>query len=128
MNKKIDENLTEEQWEALCDHCGKCCLVTLQDEDNGYIYHTNVLCRHCNAENGNCNVYANRFELVPECIKLTPENIDKLPWLPKTCAYRQLFDKNYQKTNFKSLQGRVVLQDQIDEENLEDYIVDWDDL
>ena len=74
MNKKV-ETLTPEQWEALCDRCGKCCLVTLQDENTGDIYHTNVLCRHCNVENQSCSVYANRFERVPECLKLTPENI-----------------------------------------------------
>ena len=128
MNKRIGDNLNSEQWESICDHCGKCCLFTLQDEDTGEIYHTNILCRHCNAENGACDVYDNRFEIVPECIKLTPENIDKLPWLPKTCAYRQLFEKNYQRAELKSLRGRVVPQDQVNEEDLEDYIVDWDDL
>lgn len=128
MNKKGRHQLSNQEWEDLCDHCGKCCLVTLQDEESGEIYHTNILCRHCNAEDGCCDVYANRFEVVSECIKLTPDNIDKLPWLPKTCAYRQLFDKNYRPALLKPLQGRVISQDQIDEENLEDYIVDWNDL
>lgn len=128
MNKNVVASLTPEQWEALCDRCGKCCLVTLQDEDTGDIYHTNILCRHCDIENHQCRVYANRFEQVPACLKLTPENIDKLPWLPKTCAYRRLFDENYQTEPCQPLNGRVVSQDDVDEADLENYIVDWDDL
>lgn len=128
MNKKNRYNLTDEQWEALCDRCCKCCLVTLQDDDTGNIYHTNILCRHCDITYKQCKVYANRLVSVPECLKLTPENIDKLPWLPKTCAYRQLFDKHYRKTPLLPLQGRVVSQDDVDEQNMEDHIVEWDDL
>ena len=75
MNKKNRFQLSDQEWENICDRCGKCCLVTLQDEESGEIYHTNILCRHYNTETMCCDVYANRFKVVPECIKLTPQKI-----------------------------------------------------
>jgi uncharacterized protein len=29
---------------------------------------------------------------VPDCIKLTPGNIEALEWMPKSCAYRRLHE------------------------------------
>jgi len=122
------DNLSEQQWEALCDRCGKCCLVTLQDIDSDEIYHTNILCQYYDIENKLCKVYDERCQLVPNCLKLNKDNVDKLPFMPKTCAYRALFDNTYKKQPLKSLQGRVVSEADVDENDLEDYIVDWDDI
>lgn len=128
MAKYSWDNLSEQEWEALCDRCGKCCLMTLQDIDSGEIYHTNILCRYYDIENGLCKVYDKRCQLVPNCLKLNKNNVDKLPFMPKTCAYRALFDHTYKKQPLKSLQGRVVSETDVDENDLEDYIVDWDDI
>lgn len=122
------DNLNEQQWEALCDRCGKCCLVSLQDIDTGEIYHTNILCRYYDIENKLCTVYDKRCQLVPNCLKLDKTNVDKLPFMPKTCAYRSLFDKNYKLQPLQSLQGRVVSELNVNENDLENYIVDWDDI
>jgi hypothetical protein len=128
MVKRAWDNLSEEEWENICDRCGKCCLVSLQDIDSGEIYHTNILCQYYDIENKLCSVYDKRCQLVPNCLKLNKNNVDKLPFMPKTCAYRALFDKNYRKQPLKSLQGRVVSQQDVDENDLENYIVDWDDI
>ena len=29
---------------------------------------------------------------MPDCIKLTPHNIQALPWMPLSCAYRRLHE------------------------------------
>lgn len=122
------DNISEEEWEAICKRCGKCCLYSLQDEDTGEIYHTNVLCQYFDLENSLCTVYDKRCELVPECLKLTKDNVDKLPFMPKSCAYRKLFDTNYKDKPTPSIKGRVVSEKNVKAEDIEDYIVDWEDL
>ncbi len=122
------DNISEEEWEAFCKRCGKCCLYSLQDEDSGEIYHTNVLCQYFDLERSLCTVYDKRCELVPECLKLTKDNVDKLPFMPKSCAYRKLFDANYKDKPTPSIKGRVVSEKNVKAEDIEDYIVDWEDL
>lgn len=82
------EAMTPTQWEKLCDGCGKCCMAKLEDEDTGDIYFTSVACRLFDAAACRCEDYADRFARVPDCLKLTPDNVRTLPWLPSTCAYR----------------------------------------
>jgi len=128
MAKSDWQKISEEEWEAICDNCGKCCMITLEDADTGKMYHTNVLCQYYDMENRRCRVYEKRCELVPNCTKLTPDNVDKLPYMPKTCAYRKLFDKNYKEQPLKSLKGRTVSELDVKDEELEDHIVYWEDL
>ncbi len=113
-----------QEWEDICQHCGRCCLLKLQDDETDEIYYTNVICRYYDIEKNICTIYDKRCELVPECLKLTPQNVDKLPWMPKVCAYRRLFDDNYQQQNLKPLRGRVVSETMVTEEELEDHITD----
>jgi len=82
--------MSPEQWEALCDGCGKCCLYKLQDIDTDQIVFTNVACRLLDCETCRCSDYAGRFAVVDDCVALGPENIGDLAWLPSTCAYRLL--------------------------------------
>ncbi len=86
-NKALAE-MSEEEWESLCDGCGKCCLVGLEDEDTGEIYLTDVACKLLDGRTCRCKDYPNRKAFVPDCVKLTPENVPTLSWLPRTCAYR----------------------------------------
>lgn len=87
--KNALRNLTRQQWESLCDGCGKCCLHRLEDEETGVIHFTNVACRLFNPQTCQCTDYANRGQRVPECLVLTPENITHAP-LPLSCAYRRV--------------------------------------
>lgn len=81
--------LSPREWEALCDGCGKCCLNKLEDEDTGEVALTRVACRLLDDETCRCTHYENRHVFVPDCIVMTPENIDTHAyWLPATCAYR----------------------------------------
>ena len=82
------DTLTRDEWEALCDGCGKCCLNKLEDEDTGEFYHTNVACRLLDLETARCSDYRNRRARVPDCIRLTRLSVLTIPWLPETCAYR----------------------------------------
>ena len=80
--------LSPRQWEALCDGCAKCCLHKLEDEDSGQVFYTRIRCRYLDEKSCRCSDYANRSVLVPNCIRLEPENVRELDWLPSTCAYR----------------------------------------
>ena len=80
--------LTKPQWEALCDGCGRCCLVKLEDEDTGKIYFTDISCKLLNSDSCQCGDYKNRKKLVPDCLSLTRANVLNIPWLPPTCAYK----------------------------------------
>jgi uncharacterized cysteine cluster protein YcgN (CxxCxxCC family) len=80
--------MTEKEWESLCDGCGKCCLIGLEDADTAEIYLTDVACDMLDSDACRCKDYPNRKTHVPDCVKLTPALVPELSWLPKTCAYR----------------------------------------
>ena len=84
------EQMSREQWEALCDGCGRCCLQKFQDGKTGKVTYTWVACYLLDTQACRCTDYARRSTLVPDCLVLTPEQIPRLRWLPKTCAYRRL--------------------------------------
>lgn len=87
--KKLAE-MTQEEWEALCDGCGKCCLHKLQDEDDDFVYYTSVACRMLDCHTCRCKDYPNRTQHVPDCVQLSKDNVETLGWMPSTCAYRLL--------------------------------------
>jgi uncharacterized cysteine cluster protein YcgN (CxxCxxCC family) len=89
---KTLRQMTSAEWESLCDGCGLCCLIRFEDEDTGEIIPTRVACRLFDGDLCRCSDYAARKKTVPDCIKLTPDNIDDLLWMPKSCAYRRLHE------------------------------------
>lgn len=136
--KKLEE-LTADEWEALCDGCGKCCLEKLIFEDDSLAF-TNVACKELNLETCRCMHYVDRSKYVPECVQITPEDLKEIYWLPKTCAYRLMNenkplpkwhplitgDANSVHQAKQSAKGRSVSA-KSPEEFIE-YIVEWDDL
>ncbi|TMJ15652.1 MAG: YcgN family cysteine cluster protein [Alphaproteobacteria bacterium] len=81
-------NLSREEWESLCDGCGKCCLHKLEDDLSGEVHPTNVACKLLDLNSGRCSNYRGRRALVPDCLRLSPVNVERFAWLPTTCAYR----------------------------------------
>lgn len=86
--RKSLEAMSDEEWESLCDGCARCCLVKLEDEDSGEILYTDVGCTLLDDKTCRCRDYANRQAKVPDCVRLTPDTVRSLSWLPETCAYR----------------------------------------
>lgn len=80
--------LNKQEWEALCDGCGRCCLHKIEYEDTGEIEQTNVACTLLDCQTARCTDYANRKTYVPDCLRLTPKLVDQVRWLPDSCAYR----------------------------------------
>jgi len=85
---KAMADFSKAEWESLCDSCGKCCCIRLEDEDTGDIYITDVVCKLFDSESCQCTNYPARSKLVPDCVTITPDNVDQLTWMPRTCAYR----------------------------------------
>ena len=84
--------MSREEWESLCDGCGRCCLVRFEDEETGEVIPTRVACRLLDVHTCACTNYPRRRRYVPDCIKLTPGKIDELTWMPASCAYRRLHE------------------------------------
>lgn len=88
-SKRLDQ-MTEREWESLCDGCGRCCLNKLEDDETGEIFWTDVACRLLDGQSCQCKDYENRWDYVPDCVKLDPQEVieQTYTWLPPTCAYR----------------------------------------
>lgn len=85
--KQLDE-MTAAEWESLCDGCGRCCMLKLEDEDSGEVYLTRLSCKLLDVGHCQCTDYQRRHQRVPDCLALTPAMVRELTWLPETCAYR----------------------------------------
>ena len=131
--------MTHSEWEALCDGCGLCCLIKLEDEEPQEIAYTTLACKSLDCSTGHCSDYQNRRLSVPDCIQLSLEKLQHIRWLPPSCAYRRLNEgqklpawhhlntgsrDNVIKAR-KSVAGRCVSETDINEDDIEDYIVRW---
>lgn len=133
------DQLTNPEWEALCDGCGLCCLVKLQDEDDDVVVYTKVACQLLDTQTAQCSDYANRMKFVPDCLQLTPELVPQLNWLPKTCAYKRV-DQGLDLPDWhplltgkaqsdipakKSAAKRCISEKDINPDDIEEYLVRW---
>ena len=136
--KSLSE-MTTAGWESLCDGCGRCCLNKLEDWDTGEIHFTNIACTLFDGDSCRCRDYEKRFETVPDCVKLEPEQVSSYHWLPPTCAYRRLDEgkplpdwhplitgspKSVHDAGI-SVRRRTIPEDGLSVEDYEDHLVDW---
>lgn len=92
---------TDSEWESRCRKCGRCCFEKIEDE-RGRIFYTQTPCRYLDVISRECVIYERRFAINPECVKLTPELVSTLRWLPSDCGYRTSVAEPAEKT------GRVA--------------------
>jgi uncharacterized protein len=132
--------MTDLEWESLCDGCGRCCLNKLEEEGTDRTYYTDVACRLLDSKTCRCHDYANRLEQVDDCVQLTPASLKTITWLPPSCAYvllaegKDLYwwhplvsgDPETVHAAGVSVRGRVSASEtHVTDDMLEDYIVSW---
>lgn len=133
--------MDREEWESLCDGCGRCCLLKLEDDETGDIEPTDIACRLLHLDSCRCSDYPNRKKLVPDCVQLTTKAVRRLTWLPPSCAYRLLNegkplkwwhplisgDANTVHLAGVSVRNRVISETVVADEDFEDHVVSWPD-
>ena len=142
---KTLSQMSESEWESLCDGCGKCCCFRMEDADDlpgkthGRVYVTDVACKLLDRATARCSDYAGRKAHVPDCVRLTPDAVGSLYWLPQTCAYRlvnegrDLFDWHPLVSGRAesvveagmSVAGRTVAEEDVEEADHPHRIVIW---
>lgn len=135
--KRLEE-MSHDEWEALCDGCARCCLVKLEFEDTGELALTMAACRQLDLESCRCDCYDDREGRVEDCLVLTPETLGAINWLPSSCAYRVIArgeelpswhplitgDPSLVHSAGISIRGRALSESQISIDDLEDYILE----
>ena len=137
--RKTLAEMTAAEWESLCDGCGKCCLVKLEDADSGEIHFTDVACHLLDLGSCRCGDYARRKSIVADCVVLTPEAVGDLSWMPSTCGYRLVAEgkalawwhplvsgdpETVHRAGI-SVRGRATTERRVPDAELEDHIVTW---
>lgn len=131
------EELSDAEWEALCDGCGKCCLLKLHDDETQELAVLNLACRLLDIDSCQCGDYANRFDYVPDCTQLTPALVKEFTWLPASCAYRRvaegrklagwhpLLSNDAERVHRKGVSVRsfAISQDEVPERRWESHII-----
>lgn len=135
--RKRLEELTEAEWESLCDGCGRCCLHKLEDAASGEVHFTDMACRLLDLTSCRCRRYPERHRHVPGCAALRQHRGNTFDWLPATCAYRLRAqgsdlpawhplvsgDPDSVHRAGISVRGRALAEDE--DVDLESRIVDW---
>jgi uncharacterized protein len=137
--RKTLAEMSLEEWESLCDGCGQCCLIKLEDEDTGRIAITRLACKLLDIGTCRCTNYEDRQKHVFDCVKLTPEEAGRIEWLPETCAYRLLAEgedlrwwhplvSGTAETVYEAgvaIRGLAISEKKAPEDRFPAYIVDW---
>ena len=131
--------MTDAEWESLCDGCARCCMIKLEDEDTGEVHYTSLVCDLLDLATCRCTRYPQRHELVSDCIEFNADLAATLRWLPDTCAYRRLAEgldlpdwhplvsgrpESVHEAGI-SVRGRVRHAGTLDEEALTKHVIRW---
>jgi len=138
--KKTLFEMTSEEWESVCDGCGKCCLTQLEDECTQQLVFTDVACNLLDDSSCRCTDYKNRSQKVPACMTMTADNVEECAqFAPPSCAYRLLLERKPlprwhhlisgdRETIHRmgaSVKGKVRFEKDVASNEIEDYVVDW---
>ncbi len=133
------EALTDHEWESLCDGCGRCCLIKLEDVDTDILYYTNISCQLLDIHECRCTDYAHRVQKAPGCVVLRPYNKELYEQLPSSCAYRRLSEGKQLESwhplisnspdsvhrSDISVRDKVISEQHVHEDEWQDHIIEF---
>ncbi len=136
--KPLNE-LSSEEWELLCDGCGRCCLKKFEDEDTDELIYTRIVCQYLDQSTGLCGCYPDRRKLVPDCLNVNEMDISTASWMPSTCAYRLRFEgkpladwhplisgsRDAMLEEGIALGGRAISEEYVHPEGYEEHVIRW---
>ena len=136
---KTLSQMSDSEWESLCDGCARCCMIKLEDEDTAEVHYTAIVCDLLDQQACRCTQYPKRHALIPDCVQLTPARATEFSWLPTTCAYRTLAegrelawwhplvsgDRATVHQADISVRGKVVAHSRVHEDQEMEMIVNW---
>ena len=136
--QKSYTEFSKEEWESICDRCGRCCVNKIEYEDINQIHYTDVACKQLDCTTAQCKDYPNRQKIVPDCLQITPESLASMTCLPDSCSYRKIANgedladwhplktgnPNSTEDAGMSVKNLVVPEDKITDD-LEDHLIDW---
>jgi uncharacterized cysteine cluster protein YcgN (CxxCxxCC family) len=133
------QELSEQEWESLCDGCGRCCLIKLEDDETEELFYTNIACRLLDVHECRCTDYAHRVQKAPGCVVLLPYNKELYDQLPSSCAYRRLSEglaleswhpllsqseESIHRSNI-SVRDKVISEDHVHEDEWQEHIIEF---
>lgn len=87
--RKSLAEMNRQEWESLCDCCGKCCVFKAQDPASNQLVYLNVACGLLDSHSCQCTDYQNR---IPSCWTMTADLLPHMSFMPATCAYRLIHE------------------------------------
>ena len=133
------ESFSIQEWESLCDGCGKCCLHKLEDIESGALTYTSVACKLLDTELCQCKDYSRRQLKVKDCLQVTPAMAKNSDTLPDTCAYRFIAkgvglpewhplktgDTASTVKQGKNVANRVMSEVYVHPDGLDEHLINW---
>lgn len=151
--EKTLEQMSQSEWESVCDGCGKCCLHKFIHDDDAVeasstdflrpgerLIFTNIVCHLLNTKTCECTQYEKRTKLVPDCVQLTQANLKDIFYMPSSCSYRRLHEgrglpswhpllngnkKSAMHRANMSVRNKTIDERYADLDDFERYEVDW---
>ena len=80
--------LSDLEWEALYDGCGRCCLKKFLGDETEELFWTRIAIKHFDNSSRVCSCSEEGTELVVDCLDVRYLITKHLEWIPPTCAYR----------------------------------------
>jgi len=114
-------------------------MIKLEDEETNEVHYTSLVCEMLDIHSCQCKHYKFRHDLVEDCIRFSGSDLKDLNWLPRSCAYRTIYEgrelawwhplvSGSEETVFEagiSVRGKVQSETAVDTDVQEEFVIRW---